>query len=364
LLTTITTHAADRIVLRNLQVISNKTVTKVDEDGVQLGPDRVLTWDEIERGKIAPQHQAKFDALLKALGNPLYRIRQRLKVGDYEGLAKYAEQVYPRFSQRNSATAYMVAQSVMWSRLALGQREQAVEPYLRCLELLRSSADHASKLPGKRRLSFDAKTGLTAELVPVWFDAKAAQQAMPAVLQAVTSQRQPRLIAGRVYYGTLALAAGDKTRGRQVLAGLDSSSVILTQLGEIFAAQQEITAGNPTSATSKLKKMLPTIQPPLRPLLLYWLGRAEVQRDAVAEKRAGLLHLLRIPAEYAGKDPTLAAAALDLASRTLTELGDARGSRAVRKELFDRYAQTYHARKLQASIQQRGDDSTRVPATP
>ncbi len=364
LLEAVASQAADRIILRNLQVITDQTVTAMDEDGVRLGANRVLAWDEIEKGKITPQHQAKFDELLKSLGNPLYRIRQRLKVGDYEGLAKYAEEVYPRYSSRNSATAYMVAQAVMWSRISLGQREQAVEPYLRCLEILRSEPAHANKLPGKRRLQFDAKTGLTRELVPVWFDEEAAKQAMEPVLQAVTAQKKPLLVAGRVYYGTLAMTAGETTRGKQVLDGIESTSEILTQLKELFATQQMVAAGDTKSAVKKLENLLPTVQIPLRPLALYWLGRAEVRQEGTPEKRDGLLHLLRIPAEYAEEDPTLAAAALELASRTLTELGDSQGSRAVRKELFDRYAQTYHARKLQASIQQSANDPSRAGATP
>src|SRR4051812_3895715 len=77
-----TRAAEDRIVLRNIQVITGKTVVAFDEDGVRLSgtPPQSLGWDEIESGRVAAD-QARFDALLKKLGDPLYRIRLRLNSG-------------------------------------------------------------------------------------------------------------------------------------------------------------------------------------------------------------------------------------------------------------------------------------------
>src|SRR4051794_10343566 len=78
--------SADRLILRNLDIITDRTITAFDEDGLLLdrprdgGTDRI-TWDEVERGKVALD-QSRFDTLLAKLGPPLYRIRQRLKVGD------------------------------------------------------------------------------------------------------------------------------------------------------------------------------------------------------------------------------------------------------------------------------------------
>jgi hypothetical protein len=98
-------HGADRLILRNLDIISDRTVTALDEDGVELDKPRPsgesrLTWDQIERGKVALD-QPRFDALLAELGPPLYRTGQRLKIGDYEAAGEPAEALYPRFAQRN-----------------------------------------------------------------------------------------------------------------------------------------------------------------------------------------------------------------------------------------------------------------------
>src|SRR5437763_15026357 len=89
---------ADRLILRKLDIITDRTVTAFDEDGLLLdrpregGNDRI-TWDEVERGKVALD-QPRFDKLLADLGTPLFRIRQRLKVGDYKAAGEPTEQLY------------------------------------------------------------------------------------------------------------------------------------------------------------------------------------------------------------------------------------------------------------------------------
>ena len=166
--------AADRIILRNLEILSDRTVTAFDADGVRLDDGKQLGWDEIEQAEVSAAQQAEFDRLLAELGGPLYRIRQRLSVGDYRGLLSPAEAVYPRYADRDSPTAYMVIQSLMWGRLAAGRREDSLEPYLRCCEYQRKPGRTQVSLPGQRRLEFDPETGLSSDLVPIWFDAEAA----------------------------------------------------------------------------------------------------------------------------------------------------------------------------------------------
>jgi hypothetical protein len=95
-----------------------------------------------------------------------------------------------------------------------------------------------------------------------------------------------------------------------------------------------------------LTGLLPELDDNLRPLAIYWLGRARVAPAEQAQRRAGLLNLLELPAVYGDQQPELAAAGLALAVQVLSELGDVKGSIAVRRELLDRYGQTWHARQL------------------
>jgi len=339
---------AERIVLRNLEILRDPSVASFDEDGVRLEGGRTLTWDRIESGRVGEARQADFDRMLSDLGEPLYRIRQRLKVGDFRALAAPAEAAYPRYVGRRGASAYMVFQATMWSRLASGRRQAALEPYLRCLEHLRNLGQGDVDLPGERRLRFDPQTGMTPELLPVWFDRAAARAAMPGVLEAIKEMTSPRPPAVHVYYGTLALAAGEESRAMQVFAGIEDEDGTVAELREIAMAQREVTAGRPGEAVDRLRDRLDELSAANRPLALYWLGTALVQSDDDQRRKQGVLHLLHVPALYGVKHRDLAAAALDGARETLLQMNDQSGAEALGRELEVHYARTFHARKAAA----------------
>jgi hypothetical protein len=335
---------ADRIVLRNLDVISDTKVEQFDEDGVRLENGTVISWDRIERGRVSEAEQAAFDRMLGELGEHLYRIRQRLTTGDYPGLLPHAEAVYERYVGRRSETAYMVSLALMWSRLALGQREGALGPYLNSLETLRqaTAAGRELAVPGPRRLQADLETGLCAELPPVWFDGEAARAALSGVGAAIAAMAAPRPPATRIYYATLALAAGDSGLAGQTLNGLDQ----LPALKSVVEGQLLLSQGDPDKAIAVLQQPPEPVPAALEPLALYWLGQSRLQEPAAEAHTAGLLDLLRIAALYGQDQPELAAAGLYAAMRALAESGDVRGSIAIRRELLDRYAQTWHAKRL------------------
>lgn len=340
---------ADRIVLRNLTIISDRTAVSLDEDGVRLDDGATVTWDEIETGSIAEPMQAKFDLLLKELGGPLYLIRQRLKVGDYESLLDQAEAVYPRYRERRSPTAYMVCQALMWSRLATGRREAAVEPYLRCYEYLRATRSDGSGLPGERRLEFDAKTALSPSLVPVWFDPNAAKSALPDVIEVVKSMSQPRPAGVYIYLATLAQAAGDRETAERMLGAVGDGERAAAEWRQIVLAQFEIADGKSGAAVQRLEADVDKLLSQNRPAAVYWLGMLKVQANDPQVRRDGVLEFLRLPALYGKQFPELAGAGLYQAMLTLDELKDVKGSVAVRRELLVRYSQTVHAAKLKVA---------------
>jgi hypothetical protein len=335
---------ADRIVLRNLDILSNVTVARFDEDGVLLDDGRLIGWDRIERGRVAEAQQAAFDRLLSELGSHLYRIRQRLGVDDDRGLLSHAEAVYDRYAGRRSETAYMVFQSLMWSRLAVGQREAALQPYLDCLECLREAADAGVTLdlPGSRRLQIDLKSGLSQELPPIWFDAAAAEQHLAGVAKTIAEMAQPRPPATQIYYATMALAAGQRDKAVAALEGLDD----LPQLKAIVEAQILLSRGDASAAAESLRRLVDQLDSDWKPLAFYWLGRCQIVAADVDTRNAGMLDLLRIPALYGQEHPELAAAGLYSTMQVLTETGDRKGSISIRRELLDRYGRTWHAEKV------------------
>jgi hypothetical protein len=342
---------ADRIVLRNLTILS-EPVVQFDEDAVRLQSGRTITWDEIESGEVAADKQPAFTSLLKKLGEPTFRIRQKLTTGDYEGLLSFAEEMYPVFAARNSPSAYMVCQSLMWGRLQVGRREEAVEPYLRCLDYLRQHEGKPAGLPGDRRLRLDLSTGLSPELIPIWFDAEAARKALPAAretLREIAKRPQGAPLGTYVLFATLAQAAGEADEAERFLGVVDESVPAVAQLRDIARAQREVEAAASGAAVKKLADNLDRLLPQNKPLAEYWLGLARLSEKEGAARREGVLDLLRLPALYGKQSPELAAAGLFHSMKALEELGDNSGSIALRKELLANYKGTVHANRVKAA---------------
>ena len=340
---------ADRIILRSLKIISDRTVASFDDDGVVLDNQERLPWHEIEKATIAPDKQAGFDRLLLELGGPLYRIRQRLTTADYEGLLQPAEGLYPQFVSRDSDTAYVVIQSVMWGRIAAGRREEALEPYLRCHEILRARKTAANALPGERRLQLDFETGLTLELTPVWFNAEAAKAALPLIFKRIGEMKRPRPEGASIYYATLAIAAGDDAAANKVLGALKSDQPAITELRTIIDAQREVVAGKPGIAIAKLGISVNQMKPENQPLAWYWLGLSKLRDPSLDAQQEGMLQLVRIPAIVGRQQPELAGAALYHIMESLAAQGNASQSVAVRRELLERYGQTYYAMQVRGT---------------
>ncbi len=336
--------SADRIVLRNLDILSGKTVTGFDVDGVRLEDGTTIAWDRIEKGSVSAEQQVAFDKMLGELGSHLYRIRHRLSISDYRGLLPLAEAVHASYAGRRSETAYMVFQALMWSRLAAGQREAALQPYLECVECLRQAAAEGRtlSLPGPRQLQVDLATGLSSELPPVWFDAEAARQQLAAVGETIAGWGAASAPATRIYYATLALAAGETDKAVEAVAAAEGLPAWQT----IVEAQTHISRSEADLAIQLLQRHWDQFTGDLQPLALYWLGQARLASADQALRQQGLLDLLRIAAVHGPQQPELAAAALDLAMHTVAQLGDMKGSIAIRRELLDRYGQTWHAERL------------------
>lgn len=335
---------ADRLVLRNLEIIRDQKIAAMNLDGLKLDDGRAISWDEIESGKIDDAERDKlFQKYLDHLGIHLFRIRQRLTVGDFRELGPHAEAVAKFYEGRTSETAYMVHQALMWSRLAAGQREAAVAPYWRCFDYLLSLAGKPVNLPGQRRLTVDLATGMCDELPPVWFDGAAAKSALAGVGEAIGQVAEPRPVGTRIYYATLAIAAGDAAAADRALAGIGNLQPRERELRDIAQAQQEIAAGKPGEKVRWLAASIDQLDPANEPLALYWLAQAELADSDRAVQQQGVLHALALPAVHGERHPDLAAAGLYAAMQTLAALGDARGSIAVRGELLSTYPQTHHA---------------------
>lgn len=351
--------AEDRILLRDFTVLREPGVTSLSADGVVLARERPgggkrVGWEEIERIKVADEAlQAEADDLREKIGDPLYRLRVRLEVGDYAGLLEPSQSLEATFHDQRSPSALLVHQSLVWGHLAQGQREQAVAPWLRAYEILRTRSAKLGDLPGPRKPQIDAAHALLGELELVWFDAEAARAALPDAKAALETLAEPVPPGARLYVASLALTAGELETATGYLRETEESIPVQ----QVLMAQHDLLEKRGPQALARLQNVLVRLDQAdvsktnastgSRPLALYWLGRARLASDDTAMRREGLLTLMQIPALEGNRSPELAAAALFEVAEAYPE--DKPLQARLYEEIRNRFPATWHARKLRAA---------------
>jgi len=321
------------------------------------GGGKLVTWGEVESFQLEDEVvQPQAELIHKKVGDSLYRLRVRLETGDDEGLLAPAEELYPVFRERRSISALIVLQSLAWGRIAHGQREAAVEPWLLEFEVLRSRAAKLSDLPGSRKPHIDAASALLAELEPVWFDVAAAKVALPNAEQALKKMADPVPPGAKLYVASLALAAGDLAKSKAYLEEEIDSKNVASTLKQVLLAESELQQRN-AGAADRLQKVVTELEQAgegnevrqrfLHPLALYWLGRAQLASDKPAAQQTGLLALLRIPALEGSQSPELSAAALHEVASFYAK--DAALPARLQREIVQQFPSSWHARQLRAT---------------
>jgi len=339
---------ADRLILRDLRLLGNITVIGFDEEGVKVTDNNLIPWHEIELGTVSPDKQDDFDRLRKELGDPLFRIHQRLKVGDYAGAREPAEAIFQRYKDRDSKVAYMVCQAAMWGRLAEGDREAALEPYFCCLRIMKKTArtSQTTQLPGSRSLDYDKQTGLTSDVLPIFFDREKAAAALPEASSAAKSIGSSAPDGVLVYMASLAIAAEDFIEAESWKGQIRSGNPTLKQWPTLLTAQSRIQTGDLIGARADLAPLIHSLEPWNQPVAWYLLGICGARSSEFLRIENGVLDLLHVPALYGTDHPELAAAALSESYAALKRIQQPEQAQDIRRQLLLYYGGTIHAEQL------------------
>lgn len=333
--------SAEELLLRDLTLLTNRQIESFDLEGVRLKDGRLLTWDQIETADVSADRQRALDDFLEQVGDPLFRIHQRLKFEDYTELLAPADQLYARYRDQENFSGYVVTQAAMWSRIANGQRELAVEPYLRAYSYLRDHQEDYGRLPGPRRLSFSPQTGLSLSLTPIWFDAQQAGNVLDGVYAAFKEMQHPRPVGAYCYVASLAITAENFEVADAIIDAMEGDNRPTTELRTILQLQRDSAEGVQGTAYRNAKNGIDGFLPQHRALALYWMGITDIKREDRRTAQQGVLNLLRIVANFGQFDRELSAAALYHCSKTLGSWGDVQGSRALAAELMSAFPQTH-----------------------
>jgi hypothetical protein len=320
----------------------------VDVDGRAVR--RLVGWDRVKR---VDGDKSAAAASLVPLSETLWRARSRLDRGDWLASEPLLTPLAANYAGANGRgpTAAVVFVGLLRCRLARGARAGAIGAWLELLATYERSSPGGSALTiaGWTRPSdwlggsieglpvFDARTGLTPSLPPIWVGEPALEIAssrgewtaeVPDAAPAVASE----------------LAAWYTTVGR-FEAGTDApwpkaySDTPGPRLVRLIVQARTGDAAQRATARESLKGLL--AQEGADSWEEAWcraaIGRSLLREDDREQKIRGVVQLLHVPARLGRSSPYLAGVCLAEAAVTLADLGDAQAAHALRQELDTAY---------------------------
>ncbi len=332
---------ADQLVLSDLTSLVDVTVAEVDADGVLLIGARRIGWDRLRAGEVAPELQEAFDRHVVELGIPLRRLRYRLTIGDYRGLAEGAEVLAPIYAESASPTAALVRLAAFRGHLEAGRRAAALGAWL---ALQRTDAPSFDAEDSRLPWPAVSQAGLwSPELPPIWFDSDEATAAFEQVAAEFAAIPRPTPTA-RLLFASLAIAAGRSSVATEQIAAVTAPNENEKGWIEVLKLTLERTGDGPTTRTIALRQRLPSLSPEVRPLALYELAKARLADGASTDITGPTLDLLAIPAEYPTSGTDLIGAALHAVVEASMAAGRTDVALRVREELERRHARSWHVR--------------------
>ena len=340
------------IVLRDLSLIRNRSVTGFDAEGIQLSDGTQIGWDRVLKARV-PERQAEFDRLIREVGLPIFRLKKRVGSGDWTGGLEIAaplfEQVIAGKLKMPEQQRYLVCLASYRGHLELGARERAVLPFLFAAQLQKTVT--LPDFVGKARLTdAELEQSLAEQLVPVWFDVAAANQSLEQLNGLLESDKPGGLqpAAGvAVYRSTLAIAGGQEQLAARLIDEIESEwrPLVLSYYQLRFADTVDgLRTDSPTSPTERSDAAVVMAGYLSGSHALRQFSAVDELSDADrADLSRAMLELLTIPARYGERYPQLSAAALFQTAKAAEKLGQARDFRILMDELRFRYPDSYHA---------------------
>jgi hypothetical protein len=271
---------------------------------------------------------------VREVGEPLFRIRRRLAARDYGSLQPFADRLaaVAETHEPRGSTLYMARAAQLQYELQQSRREWAVVP-LMDLYRLRAGRPELSAADEAAGLRFDEE-GICENLLPVWFDYDAAQQAFKALDNEADAGP-----AAEAYRITLAIAA----RNSEAAEGRRASP-----WEPLYFAQSALLAEKPAEAADRLDPSTHADSAARHAIALYYYGIA--RRDLATASgakadRAWMLSLLEVPANYEDRFPELAAAAI-YAVVTGDEDRESESIRRLQEQLTGRYRDTVFGQRF------------------
>ncbi|HMO91669.1 MAG TPA: hypothetical protein PKD64_05680 [Pirellulaceae bacterium] len=343
ILTLLNTYGAfaQTITLRDSSQI-NESIVRFDIDSIELQGGRILYWWEVHLADVASDQQELFDALLVQVGDPLMRLRTRLRHRDFTNISEIAAELLDYCGNQPSMTARFAAAALCRGEIANQRRESAALALLRTLMIEKQMPTLVENSPLlELPIAIDKQQWLVSALLPIWFDETEAGRVWQE-LRNITRWEDEDDPLALLYAASLAIAAGDKSTAQSML---ENQNIRSTPWSSVLRAQQLIKQGEFAAARLSLPTRFDEVAPAIRCAYLYHRGIAGL-RDVGQHQQQAILDLLQIPATLSTEFPEMSAAAIYAVIHS-EPLGNKIASvESLKRELAQKYSGTFHAKKM------------------
>lgn len=327
--------SAGPVVLRGSASADPREVVRIDIRGVEVRDEGGATLIGWERVKAVTGADGEAAAEFMALADDAWRAEARLVRGDFALAEALLERMASRLAGVTSSTALLAHGGLARVRLAQGDAEGAVGPWLRAFAVHAAGVRLSAEAGGV--IGMDEETGLMPDLPPM-FVRSPAVEALLDDWPPVSGSAEAEAISG--WYRVGALTAGSSrdeveigVRERGGLTGASEHSVVgfVASIVSAFAAED---AGERARQREALRAMLPVVEGTWREAWARLaLGRSLLREEDAGARDLGVLELLHVPARFGGALPSLAATALGDALEELRRRGDEASASIIERRL-------------------------------
>ncbi len=339
----ISSQGQSNIVLRDLTLISNRTVESFDQDKVRLNDGSELSWDKILQGRVAADRQVEFDRNLREIGLPLYQLKQRIKIGDWVRLHEVADSLLVRYSGIDSAIAKTVCLAAAKGKSESGRRVEAVLPFLM------ASVKRAS-LPedGWEVMEFsasDLEIGVASQLLPVWFDRESikAQKSALEAYRIELGERFPD--GGKVYLASFCLVLEQYDDTKRYADQVGEANQTLRQWKRLLLSEVDRRTCEDANQVDLFQADNETVDE-VRAALAYFDALALDRKFVDIDSTSQILEYMKVPALWGERFPNIASAAIYRSIDLAKKSNMSEEAKTLAEELFRRYPKSYHGKLL------------------
>ena len=328
----------DKIVLRDLSVITDSNVKSIDVNSLELDDGRRLFWDQVYSGQVADEHQKAFDQFVENPGAALFAIQTRLANGTFDLLHEPIEQLQPAADNLSNDNLILLEAAKFYLALNERQRINAIEPLLKIASMAERNSELVKRIPASAWLDFEPGFLLSNKLLPIFFDDDADKQGTAGKVKTYAEAGQDLPLCVGVYFLALGAPKSEKRKPgffAKISSTTNSNFADWQRLFELL--QTDDSTQSLVDFVKNNESQWPTS---LIVTANFHLGKRLLLEDDQELVTEGQLRLLGVSSEFGETYPELAAAALHEVIQKRIAEGASTGVESLRNELKVRYPNT------------------------